>query len=119
MSLPKITVNADSRVQATVTRLVVTRDTNGNIISQTFVPVYGTHFADLQLLSDSDRFANLQLKIEVTHRIFPEPYLGKGVVQLLNDFFNVDGAKYRVKTIHDFRTLAYFDVFFETTGVVP
>ena len=110
-------INNSSRVQADVARLTVTRDGNGDITTETFTQIYGNHWADIQPLSNNDRIAAEQLKVKVTHRIFPEPYLG-GVVQL-DDFFFFFSNKYRVVGINDFRTIAYYDALFDIAGISP
>jgi hypothetical protein len=107
-------INDASRVQADVARLTVTRDANGDVTSETFTQIYGTHWADIQPLANTDRIAAEQLKVEVTHRIFPEPYLG-GVVAL-NDFFRSGSDIYRVMGINDFRDVAYYDALHGIAG---
>lgn len=108
-------INNDSRVRADVVRLTEMRDTNGNVVLESYNQVYGLHWADIQPLSSNDRIASEQLKIKATHRIFPEPYLGN-IVQVL-DFFREGSNLYRVTGINDFRSLAYYEALHDTSGI--
>lgn len=102
-------IDQASAIRMNVVRLVVTRDTNGNVVDQTYSEICGEHWADLQPLSDAERVRNEQLKIEATHKVYPEPKV-EGV--LGNDFYRdaASGKLYRIVESYDFRTLGYFRV---------
>lgn len=102
-------IDAESARRMNIVRLVTTRDSDGNVVGETYNEVYGEHWADLQPLPDSTRLANEQLKIQASHRIFPEPRV---IGVLDNDFYRSvsDGKLYRITQSHDYSTLNYFDV---------
>lgn len=109
MSIPKIRVNLDSRVQTDVVRLIVTRNTDGDVVGESYAQIYGLHWADIQPLSDRERIANEQLNIKVTHKIYPEPRITAAIE---NDFFREvsNGKLYRIIESYDYKTLKYFKV---------
>ena len=113
--MPGTFINEESRVRADVLRLIETRDQDGNVIMESFSSVYGTHWADIQPMSNSARIVYDQLKIKATHKIFPEPYLGS-IVQV-DDFYQSGSNRYRVVGINDFRGVAYYDAWQDIGGI--
>lgn len=91
-----------------VVRLVSTRDERGHVIDESYTMVYGSHALDLQPMSYQERLAADQLKIKVTHKVFPQQNI---VAQVsLNDFYRIAGQYYRIVEKKDFLRTGYFRV---------
>lgn len=91
-----------------VVRLVSTRDERGHVIDESYTTVYPSHALDLQPLSYQERVAADQLKIKVTHKIFPQRNIVPQVS--LNDFYRIAGQLYRIVEAKDFLRVGYFRV---------
>lgn len=93
---------------ADVVRLVVTRNVNGDVIDESYTQIYGSHNVDLQPASSNAKIAGEQLKINVTHNIYPERNIASSI--LLGDFFRIGSRLYKITSIKDFIKTAYFGV---------
>lgn len=91
-----------------VVRLVSTRDERGHVIDESYTTVYPSHALDLQPLSYRDLVAADQLKIKVTHKVFPQKNIVPQVS--LNDFYRIAGQLYRIVEKKDFLRTGYFRV---------
>jgi len=111
-------IDPASALRMNVVRLVTTKDSNGDEVSEAYNLIYGDHWADVQPLSDSEKISNAQLKINATHKIFPEQRV-TGVLD--NDFYREigSGKLYRIVESYDFKTLNYFKVWEGGFGNVP
>lgn len=91
-----------------VVRLVSTRDERGHVIEESYTTVYPSHALDLQPLSSRELVAADQLKIKVSHKVFPQRNM---VAQVsLNDFYYIAGRLYRIIEKKDFLRTGYFRV---------
>lgn len=100
-----------------VVRLVSTRDERGHVIDESYTTVYASHALDLQPLSYQERLAADQLKIKVTHKVFPQRNIVPQVS--LNDFYRIAGQYYRIVEKKDFLRVGYFRVWEGEFGAPP
>lgn len=109
-----IFIDAESAVRGDIARIVIVRDANGNIVSETTTVIFGEHWVDLQPATQEDRIAGETLQHKITHFIYPEVDPGDSVT--FNDFYRVLGKKYRIIEQHPYRTLRYYSVYEDIAG---
>lgn len=113
-------IDSESARRADVVRKIITKNDFGDVIDETLQTVYGEHWADIQPMSDQQRFANEQLKLQATHMVFPETDAVVDAVDV-NDFYRdvADSIQYRIIEPNDFRSLGYFKVWQGDFGKEP
>lgn len=103
-------------MRAEIRRPVNTFDANGKVILQSWRLIVPEHNIDLMALSHSERFNGAQLKINVSHSIFPE-LRSISAVQL-GDFYFAGDSRYNIIEKNGAGEFGYFRVWSDDSGDV-
>lgn len=102
-------IKKERRKTADVVRLSSTRDSNNDVLAETYDVVYGAHVVDLVPDDNSEAIANEQHQLFASYLIFPREKTVGGYARL-RDFYRINNKLYRIFAKKDFVENVYFEV---------
>lgn len=106
-----------SRRFGKILRLTTTRDSDGNVVGETYSVIFDEHNVDLQPMNEKELIVAEQLKFEATHKIYPENVLPVRTANV-GDFYLIDDILYRIAEKYDFEKIGYFRALRNDVGII-